>query len=112
MSPPTTPLERPAETDVVARELAALAERLVALDLSAEIQPLDELLPGQDFRGLVDPAPSFEDAFRKLRELQIQDIYSYMITQGRYAFGISLGVYSPESTAFEAQQSMKAKDIR
>ena len=83
---------------MIAGELAALVERL-----------LDGLLPEQDFRVFIDRAPSYEVTFRELRS---QDIYSYVIAQGRYAFGISLGVYSPESTALEAQQSIQAKDIR
>jgi len=79
--PSATPLDYPPETYVVAGEPSALVERL-----------LDDLLQGHDFRVFIDLAPSFEAAFRKLRELQSQNIYSYVIAQGRYAFGISLGV--------------------
>ena len=127
--PPARPVQRPPEPDVVAQELAAaagegctglgplpdleqaqaLAERLRALEFSAEIQPLDELLPEEDFRVLIDPAPSLETAFRKLRELQSQDIDSYVIAQGSYALGISLGVYSTEEAAQEAQSAIQAR---
>lgn len=130
-SPPprAQPVERPPEPDVVAEELAAVAgegctglgplqdleqaqalvERLASLEFSAEVQPLDELLPERDFRVLIDPAPSLETAFRKLRELQSQDIDSYVIAKGSYALGISLGVYSTEAAAEDARKLIEAR---
>ncbi len=126
--PPAAPVERPPEPDVVAGSLAApsggcaglgplsdleqaqaLVERLAGRNIAGIVQPLDELLEAQDYRVLIDPAPSLEAAFRKLRELQSQDIDSYVIAQGEYALAISLGVYSTEAAAEEAQADIQDK---
>lgn len=127
--PPAAPVERPPEPDVVAESLAAassedctglgplpdleqaraLVERLAGLEITGIVQPLDELLEAQDYRVLIEPAPSLEAAFRKLRELQSQDIDSYVIAQGKYALAISLGVYSTEAAAREAQAGIEDK---
>jgi hypothetical protein len=60
---------------------------------------VDVVTGEKDFRVLIPPATSPEEAFRKLRELQASNVDSYVITQGEYALGISLGVFSSASGA-------------
>jgi hypothetical protein len=74
-------------------------EQINALDVVATLKAVDVLTGEKDYRVLISPASSPEEAFRKLRELQASDVDSYVITQGEYALGISLGVFSSESGA-------------
>lgn len=74
-------------------------EQLSALDLAVELKAVDVATGGNDYRVLIPPASSPEEAFRKLRELQASDIDSYVITQGPQALGISLGVFSTTKAA-------------
>ncbi len=78
-------------------------ERLVGLDLPVILQAFDEPDGDYDYRVMLRPAASPEAAFRKLRELQSLDIDSYVITTGKDALAISLGVYSTERAARAAQ---------
>ncbi len=77
----------------------AAAERLQSRALKVELRAIDKPAGEYDYRVMIPPAPSLEDAFRKLRELQSQKIDSYVITQGEDALGISLGVYSTREAA-------------
>ncbi len=69
-------------------------EQLSALDVLGELRAIDEPTGESDYRVLIPPASSAEEAFRKLRELQASDIDSYVITEGQQSMGISLGVFS------------------
>lgn len=84
----------------------AALERLESLDYTVELRALDRLTGEHDFRVMIPPAASLEEAFRRLRELQSRKIDSYVITQGRDALGISLGVYSIASAAEKVQQEL------
>ncbi len=78
----------------------AMREQLAALDVGAQLRAIDETTGEIDFRVLIPPASSIEEAFRQLRELKSLGIESYIITQGEDALGISLGVFStPEAAA-------------
>jgi len=83
----------------------AVLERLEALDTPVRLQALDEPTGEYDFRVMIPPASSLEDAFRKLRELKSRGIDSYVITKGEDALAISLGVYSSDTAAKVAQKS-------
>jgi hypothetical protein len=74
-------------------------EQLVALDQRLELKAVDVATGERDYRVLIPPASSAEEAFRKLRELQASKIDSYVITQGAQAMGISLGVFSTSDAA-------------
>lgn len=80
-------------------------ERLEALDTPVRLQAMDEPTGEYDFRVMIPPTSSLEEAFRKLRELQLRDIDSYVITKGEDALAISLGVYSTDAAAKVAQNS-------
>lgn len=74
-------------------------EQIAALDIVATLKAVNLVTGEKDFRVLIPPATSPEEAFRKLRELQASNVDSYVITQGEYALGISLGVFSSASGA-------------
>ena len=80
-------------------------ERLVSMDFQVNLKAIDQPTGEFDFRVMIPPAASLEEAFRKLRELQSQGIDSYVITRGNDALAISLGVFSNIKAANAAQQS-------
>ncbi len=81
----------------------AAAEQLTALDIAADLRAIDQPVGESDYRVMIPPSPSLQDAFRKLRELKSREIESYVITQGADSLGISLGVFSTEGAARNAQ---------
>ena len=80
-----------------------VSDRLSAMGLVVHLRAVDEPTGEYDFRLMLPPAASLEDAFRKRRELQAQDIVGHVITEGRDEFAISLGVYSSEDAVKAAQ---------
>ncbi len=84
-------------TDVFTGQSAL--EQISALEISATLKAVDVATGDSDYRVLIPPASSPEEAFRKLRELQASDVDSYVITQGELALGISLGVFSTSDGA-------------
>ena len=80
-------------------------ERLISMDFKVNLKAIDQPTGEFDFRVMIPPAASLEEAFRKLRELQSQGIDSYVITRGNDALAISLGVFSTIKAAKAAQQS-------
>lgn len=73
--------------------------RLYAIELRAEVLSVDRFSGEFDYRVLIPPMSSLQQAFRHLRELKARDIDSYVITAGEHALGISLGVFSEENPA-------------
>ena len=69
-------------------------EQLAVLALLVDLKAIDEATGESDYRLLIPPASSADEAFRKLRELKASNIDSYVITKGPQALGISLGVFS------------------
>jgi len=87
----------------------AVVDQLLALDIESELRAVDQATGESDYRVLIPPAPSLQEAFRKLRELKSRDIDSYVITQGADALGISLGVFSSRVAA-EAMRALREKE--
>lgn len=85
-----------------------IAERLNAIDFDVELRAIDSPTGQFDYRVVLPPAPSLQDAFRRLRELKSRDIDSYVITQGEDALGISLGVFSSRDGALIHQSDLTA----
>lgn len=83
-----------------------VSERLAALGQNVELQAIDRQLSDSDFRVVLPPLKSVQEAFRRLRELKSQNIDSYVITQGPDAQGISLGVFSSRAAAKKYQVDM------
>lgn len=81
-------------------------EQINAIGIEGSLKAIDVATGENDYRVLIPPAPSAEEAFRKLRELQASDVDSYVITQGNQALGISLGVFSTQSGASVLQSRL------
>lgn len=79
-----------------------VVNQLASLEISLRVRAVDQPTGGYDYRLLIPPLNSLEEAFRKLRELQASNIDSYVITAGEYALGISLGVFSTRQGAISA----------
>ncbi|MFT6518998.1 MAG: hypothetical protein ACJATP_002668 [Candidatus Azotimanducaceae bacterium] len=84
----------------------ALVEKLKLYDMQTTLQALDKVAGGSDYRVVIPPAKSPQDAFRKLRELKSSDIDSYVITQGPDELGISLGLFSSLAAAESASADL------
>lgn len=87
----------------------AVVEQLQALDFEVELRAVDQSTGQSDYRVMIPPMRSLQDAFRKLRELKSREIDSYVITQGKDALGVSLGVFSSLDAAQAARQQ-RARD--
>ena len=77
----------------------SIVQQAAALDITATMKAIDLDGGETDYRVLLPPASSVEEAFRKLRELKSLGIDSYIITQGEQAMGISLGLFSTRDAA-------------
>lgn len=62
-----------------------------------------------DYLVYLPPFDSKESAIKKLRELQAQQIDSFIIGDGERTNGISLGVFSKEESAQKMQSFLKSK---
>jgi len=76
-----------------------VVEQLISFELGVELKAIDNKTIDSDFRVMISPMNSLQEAFRKLRELQSQKIDSYVISQGEDTLGISLGVFSTKDAA-------------
>ena len=75
-----------------------MQQRLFSLGISSR-ERSDSEADGYDHWVHIPPLPSRDAAIRLLRELQGQEIDSFVITQGELANGISLGLFSKEASA-------------
>ena len=85
----------------------AAVEQLVAINLEVQLTAVDQMVGRSDYRLMIPPARTLQDAFRKLRELKSQNIDSYVMTQGKDALGISLGVFSSQALATIAKEKLE-----
>ena len=79
------------------------AERLNAAGLDATLKAVDTPVGEFDFRVILPPLPSLQEAFRRWRELKSREIDSFVITRGKDARGVSLGVFSTEAASLNHQ---------
>lgn len=84
-----------------------VVDHLAALDIVGEVKAVDQATGHHDFRVLIPPLQSLQEAFRKLRELKARNIDSYVITEGEHALGISLGVFSTGDRAERTRQRLE-----
>lgn len=75
-----------------------MQQRLFSLGISSR-ERSDNEDASYDFWVHIPPLPGREVAIRLLRELQGQNIDSFVITQGELANGISLGLFGKEASA-------------
>ena len=78
-----------------------ITERLNGAGFEVELQAVDEATAAFDYRVLIPPAASVQEAYRRLRELKSQDIDSYVMSQGEDSLGISLGVFPTKEAAVD-----------
>ena len=83
--------------------VAETKERLAALGIETQFQPMDKGKDAKDYRVLLPPADSSAAAYQLLRELKAQQLDSFVIPEGFYALGISLGVFSTLAAAQKVQ---------
>jgi len=87
----------------------ALEQRLLSLDIGAEIQSVDEPA-GTDYWVYLPPLVSRQASLRQLRELQSRNIDSYIITVGDLSNGISLGIFSRKDSAESVVTRLRGVD--
>lgn len=75
-----------------------IQQRLFSIGIASR-ERADQNMQAIDHWVHIPPLPSRDSAIRLLRELQAQNIDSFVITQGELANGISLGLFSKESSA-------------
>ena len=83
-----------------------VAERINAIGYTVEMTAIDTLTGGSDYRVVMPPLSTLQEAFRKLREFKSRDIDSFVITKGEDAQGISLGVFSSIGAAENYKQKL------
>ena len=93
----------PFENVISARDVA---ERLKAIGYNVEMTAVDRSTGASDYRVVMLPLSSRQEAFRRLRELKTRGIESFAITKGVYAQGISLGVFSSNGSAEDYRQRL------
>lgn len=86
----------------------SVAKQLEALGLKVTTQAVDEASRKSDYRLLIPPLNSIEEAFRKLRELQASKVDGYVITGGPSELGVSMGVFSTREAAVLQQDRVRA----
>jgi hypothetical protein len=86
-----------------------IADQLTSLGINLQVKAVDQPSGKYDYRLLIPPMNSLEEAFRKLRELQASNIDSYVITAGENALGVSLGVFSTLKGAAAATALVKSE---
>ena len=84
-------------------------QRLMALDHAVTLRALDQPTGEHVYRVLIPPSPTLQEAFRTLRELKSQKIESYVVTEGRDARGISLGVFSIRASAEKVEADLRRR---
>ena len=84
-----------------------IQQRLFSLGVSSR-ERADHNMQTVDHWVHIPPLPSRDSAIRLLRELQAQNIDSFVITQGELTNGISLGLFSKESSASAVSRRLLA----
>ena len=88
-------------------EADQVQQRLFSLGISSR-ERAEENNQAADYWVHIPPLPSRDAAIRLLRELQAQNIDSFVITQGELANGISLGLFSKQDSAKKVSRRLMA----
>ncbi|GLQ30463.1 hypothetical protein [Litoribrevibacter albus] len=81
------------------------SKRLVARNIANELYE-DDVVVSTDYWVIIPPRPSEKQAYRLLKQLQLANIDSYIVTQGDYANAISLGLFTVKSSAYRIKDKM------
>lgn len=83
-----------------------LEQRLLSLDIQAEIEEVDSTV-ATDYWLYLPPLASRQASLMQLKELQARKIDSYIITQGDLINGISLGIFPSSDSAGSVMQRLR-----
>jgi len=83
-----------------------VAERLKVIGYTVEMTAVDKPTGESDYRVVLPPLSSRQEAFRRHREFKSRGIESFFITKGVDAQGISLGVFSSIGAAEDYRQAL------
>ncbi len=97
----------PYKVELDAKHLSA---RMLALDIEARIERQSVVVKKESWVYL-PPFSNKKMALRKLRELHKRKIDSFVITEGELANGISLGLFSRQSSVDRLMAKLKKKNI-
>lgn len=92
----------PLETSELSQQVM---RRLSARGMNGYVSERDVVV-STDFWVIIPPRASEKQAFRLLRQLQLANIDSYIVTQGDYANAISLGLFTVKSSAYGVKDRM------
>lgn len=81
------------------------SQRLIARNIDNNILQKD-LVVSTDYWVIIPPRASERQAYRLLKQLQLANIDSYIVTQGDYANAISLGLFTIRESAVGVKDKM------
>jgi hypothetical protein len=84
--------------------------RMLAVDIPASVDK-QLVVVKEEFWVYLPPLSNKKQAIRKLKELQKREIDSFIITEGELANGISLGLFSQQSSVDRLISELKKKRI-
>ncbi|MFT7109722.1 MAG: hypothetical protein ACI843_001384 [Psychrobacter glaciei] len=84
--------------------------RMLAVDIPASVDK-QLVVVKEEFWVYLPPLSNKKQAIRKLKELQKREIDSFIITEGELANGISLGLFSKQSSVDRLVSELKKKRI-
>ena len=82
-------------------------QRLNARNVVSEILKKDVLV-STDYWVIIPPRKSERQALRLLKQLQLANIDSYVVTQGDFSNANSLGLFTVENSAYRIKEKMEA----
>jgi cell division protein FtsN len=82
-----------------------ISKRLVARNIANNVYE-KEVVVSTDYWVIIPPRASEKQAFRLLKQLQLANIDSYIVTQGDYANAISLGLFTVKASAYRIREKM------
>ncbi|MFC3152133.1 hypothetical protein ACFOEK_13925 [Litoribrevibacter euphylliae] len=82
-----------------------VSRRLLSRNIGNSIYE-KEVVVSTDYWVIIPPRPSEKQAYRLLKQLQLSNIDSYIVTQGDYANAISLGLFTVKTSAYRIKEKM------
>lgn len=90
---------------VTLEEAQQLSKRMIARNIANKVYE-KEVVVSTDYWVIIPPRASEKQAFRLLKQLQLANIDSYIVTQGDYANAISLGLFTVKASAYRIKEKM------
>jgi hypothetical protein len=82
-----------------------IMRRLRGKNISTDVIEKEDVV-SRDYWVLIPPRASEKQALRLLKQLQLSNIDSYIVTQGDYANAISLGLFTVKASAYKIKKEM------